>query len=41
MNKIVRPLSVFIMVVMFVCIFAVPASAESVYANIKSASVSI
>lgn len=41
MNKIVRPLSVFIMAVMFACIFAVPASAESVYANIKSASVSI
>lgn len=41
MNKMVRPLSVFIMVVMFACIFVVPASAESVYANIKSASVGI
>lgn len=41
MNKMVRPLSVFILVVMFACIFAVPASAESVYANINSASVSV
>ncbi|MEE0930672.1 MAG: hypothetical protein UIM53_06695 [Acutalibacteraceae bacterium] len=41
MSKMVRPLSVFVMVVMFVCIFAVPVSAESVYANIKSASVSV
>lgn len=41
MSKMVRPLSVFVMVVMFVCTFAVPVSAESVYANIKSASVSV
>lgn len=41
MNKMVKPLSVFMMVVIFTCIFVVPASAESVYANIKSASVSI
>lgn len=41
MKKIARLLSVFILIVMSTCVFALPASAESVYANINSVTASV